>query len=68
MRTVIANAIFHEYIPFIVLLFSLYVISGGIRIEGDLQANPMTNATNARYASVFPPPVGNHNKSHFRRS
>ncbi len=41
---VIANAILHEYIPFIVLLFSLYVISGGIRIEGDLQANPMTNA------------------------
>jgi Na+/H+ antiporter NhaD/arsenite permease-like protein len=42
---VIANAMLHEYIPFIVLLFSLYTISGGIRIEGDLQANPMTNAT-----------------------
>jgi Na+/H+ antiporter NhaD/arsenite permease-like protein len=41
--TVLANAILHEYIPFIVLLFSLYVISGGIRISGDLAAHPLTN-------------------------
>jgi Na+/H+ antiporter NhaD/arsenite permease-like protein len=32
-----------EYIPFIVLLFSLYTISGGIRIEGDLRAHAFTN-------------------------
>ena len=32
-----------EYIPFIVLLFSLYTISGGIRIAGDLPAHPLTN-------------------------
>jgi len=44
MWTVIANAILEEYIPFIVLLFSLYTISGGIRIEGDLEATPRTNA------------------------
>jgi len=43
--TVLENAILAEYIPFIVLLFSLYTITGGIRIEGDLRANPMTNAT-----------------------
>ena len=41
--TVLANAILHEYIPFIVLLFSLYTISGGIRISGDLAAHPLTN-------------------------
>jgi Na+/H+ antiporter NhaD/arsenite permease-like protein len=34
-----------DYIPFIILLFSLYTISGGIRIEGDLPAHPLTNAT-----------------------
>ncbi len=45
VRTVLENAVMQEYIPFMVLLFSLYTISGGIRIEGDLQANPMTNAT-----------------------
>ena len=41
---VLNNAILGEYIPFIVLLFSLYTISGGIRIEGDLPAHPKTNA------------------------
>jgi Na+/H+ antiporter NhaD/arsenite permease-like protein len=34
-----------EYIPFIVLLFSLYTISGGIRISGDLRAHALTNST-----------------------
>ncbi len=33
-----------EYIPFIVLLFSLFTISGGIRIEGDLRAHALTNS------------------------
>ena len=42
---VLGNAVLAEFIPFITLLFSLYVIAGGIRIEGDLQANPMTNAS-----------------------
>ena len=42
--TVLQNAIFHEYVPFIMLLFALYTISGGIRIEGDLPAHPATNA------------------------
>jgi Na+/H+ antiporter NhaD/arsenite permease-like protein len=41
---VFANAILHEYIPFIMLLFSLYTISGGIRIQGDLPAHPLTNS------------------------
>jgi Na+/H+ antiporter NhaD/arsenite permease-like protein len=41
---VIANAMLHDYVPFIVLLLSLYTISGGIRIEGDLRAHPLTNA------------------------
>ena len=40
---VLANAILSEYVPFIMLLFSLYTISGGIRIEGDLPAHPLTN-------------------------
>ena len=44
-KTVLTNALLAEYIPFIVLLFSLYTITGGIRIEGDLRADPMTNAT-----------------------
>jgi Na+/H+ antiporter NhaD/arsenite permease-like protein len=42
--TVLQNAILGEYVPFIVLLFALYTISGGIRITGDLPAHPLTNA------------------------
>ena len=41
--TALSNAIFSEFIPFIVLLFSLYVISGGINLSGDLPAHPATN-------------------------
>lgn len=37
------HAMLAEYIPFIVLLFSLYTISGGIRIECDLKARPIVN-------------------------
>jgi Na+/H+ antiporter NhaD/arsenite permease-like protein len=37
------HAVCGEYIPFIVLLFSLYVISGGISLRGDLRAHPRTN-------------------------
>lgn len=54
---VFASAMLGEYIPFIVLLFSLYTISGGIRIEGDLPAHPVTNciflATGAVLASFI---------------
>ncbi|MHC4080181.1 MAG: sodium:proton antiporter [Planctomycetota bacterium] len=41
--TVLEHAIVVEYIPFIVLLFALYVISGGISLKGDLPARPTTN-------------------------
>ena len=44
MWTAFSNGIFVEFIPFIVLLFSLYVISGGIHLAGDLPARPSTNA------------------------
>lgn len=44
VKGVLANAMLSEFIPFIVLLFSLYTVAGGIRIEGDLRADPLTNA------------------------
>jgi len=43
VRHVLRHAIFDEYIPFIMLLFSLYVISGGICLKGDMPAHPSTN-------------------------
>ncbi len=44
VNTILANAMLQEFVPFIVLLFSLYTISGGIRIACDFQARPATNA------------------------
>ncbi len=44
VATMLDHAILAEYIPFIVLLFCLYVISGGISLSGDLAARPATNA------------------------
>ncbi len=41
--TVLANAWLVEYIPFLTLLFSLYVISGGIVIEGSMLGRPAVN-------------------------
>ena len=32
-----------DYVPFIVLLFSLYTISGGVLIQGDIKGTPLTN-------------------------
>lgn len=39
------HAIMKDFIPFIILLFSLYVISGGIFLSGDLAASPKINTT-----------------------
>ncbi len=33
-----------EYVPFVLLLGSLYVIASGIRVTGDIPAHPLTNA------------------------
>src|SRR5262249_30251321 len=34
-----------DYVSFIVLLAGLYVIAGGIRLTGDLEATPLVNTT-----------------------
>ncbi len=44
VTAVLVNAVCAEYIPFILLLFALYTITGGVRIEGDLAATPTVNA------------------------
>jgi Na+/H+ antiporter NhaD/arsenite permease-like protein len=55
--TVLSNAIVNEFLPFIILLFSLFTIAGGIRIEGDLPAHSLTNtaflASGAGLASLI---------------
>lgn len=43
LKLVLNHAVIADYIPFIVLLFSLYTISGGINLSGDIPAHPITN-------------------------
>ena len=39
------HQLFGDYIPFIILLLALYVITGGIHLAGDIQAKPWVNTT-----------------------
>jgi Na+/H+ antiporter NhaD/arsenite permease-like protein len=39
------HAVLYDYIPFIALLGSLFVITGGILVQGDIQSKPIVNTT-----------------------
>jgi Na+/H+ antiporter NhaD/arsenite permease-like protein len=43
VTAVLHQAVIAEYVPFIILLFSLYVIAGGIVVRGDVRATPLIN-------------------------
>lgn len=43
VAAVLRHAVLDEYVPFLVLLFSLYTISGGIVVRGDLRPTPLVN-------------------------
>jgi Na+/H+ antiporter NhaD/arsenite permease-like protein len=43
VAALLLHSVLGEYIPFISLLFSLYVIAGGICVRGDIPAHPRTN-------------------------
>jgi|CXWL01.1.fsa_nt_gi Na+/H+ antiporter NhaD/arsenite permease-like protein len=47
-----------EYLPFIVLLFSLYTICGGINLTGDIPAHPITNTSFLAAGAVLASFVG----------
>ena len=55
---VLTNALLREYLPFIVLLLSLFTISGGIRIEGDLRAHALTNSVFLAVGTVLASFIG----------
>jgi len=39
----LAFAILLEYVPFIILLFALYTVAGGIFVRGNIHGSPLTN-------------------------
>ena len=52
------HAIPGEFVPFIILLFALYVISGGISIRGDLKAHPKTNTAIIAFGTLIASFIG----------
>lgn len=44
MSHIVAHALLLEYIPFMVLIFALFTVSGGIYLEGNLKGTPKLNA------------------------
>ena len=39
----LVNTVVHDYVPFIILLGSLFIITGGIHVSGDIKATPRNN-------------------------
>lgn len=56
--TMVKNALVSEYLPFILLLFSLFVISGGINIAGELRGTTRTNSLILLIGSVLASLIG----------
>src|SRR5262249_40899679 len=63
LRTAAAEAlhtILLDYLPFIILLFTLFVVAGGIRVSGHLVGTPATNTAMLAFetlaANLFGPP------------
>ncbi len=54
----IEHAIIFDYVPFIALLGSLFVISGGIMLRGDLKATPRVNVTFLAIGAVLASFIG----------
>ena len=55
---VLEHAILQDYLPFLVLLFSLYVISGGIWVEGDIRTLPIVNTAFLAFGAVAASLIG----------
>ena len=43
MEHELVHQVFFDYVPFIILLLSLFVITGGIHLSGDIKAKPWVN-------------------------
>jgi Na+/H+ antiporter NhaD/arsenite permease-like protein len=56
--TVLKHAVLWDFVPFIALLASLYVISGGLQLQGDLRARPATNTVFLGVGAVLASLIG----------
>lgn len=53
MSEALEHQLLYDYVPFIVLLASLFVVTGGIHLSGDLLAKPLTNTVFLATGYVF---------------
>jgi Na+/H+ antiporter NhaD/arsenite permease-like protein len=54
----VLTVLLHEYVSFIVLLFALFTIAGGILVKGDLPGTPATNVAILAIGTVLASIVG----------
>jgi Na+/H+ antiporter NhaD/arsenite permease-like protein len=54
----LVHAVIGEYLSFIVLLFALYVVAGGILVTGNLRGTPLVNATILAFGTLIASVVG----------
>ncbi len=54
----LVHAVLAEYLSFIVLLFALYVVAGGILVTGNLRGTPATNAGILAFGAAIASLVG----------
>src|SRR2546421_8435561 len=47
------HALVFDYVPFLILLGSLFVITGGISVTGDIEARPIVNTAFLGIGAVF---------------
>ena len=52
------HAVFAEYLSFILLLFALYVVAGGILVTGELRGTPVVNAAMLAFGTLIASVVG----------
>jgi Na+/H+ antiporter NhaD/arsenite permease-like protein len=58
LKHVLHLSILEDYVPFMILLFSLYTIRGGIRVAGDIPAHPITNTVILAIGAVLANLIG----------
>jgi len=54
----LVHAMLAEYLSFIVLLFALYTVAGGILVSGDIRATPIANVTILALGTVMASVIG----------
>jgi Na+/H+ antiporter NhaD/arsenite permease-like protein len=54
----LVHALFGEYMSFIVLLFTLYVVAGGILVTGNLRGTPLVNTAILAFGTAIASVVG----------